>query len=304
MSGHINGVAAQIQRVEPSAIYVHCLVHCTNLCLQEVGKKILCVREALDLVMELSQLIRYSPKRLNLFESLMAQVSPGAPSLKPLCPIRWTVQTKAINAVLKNYDLLQETLDIIKKGKDQYALKVIGYLDCMDKFSTYFGLELSCLVFSATEQLFITLQGTDTSLQQAVQTAKLAINYMERQRSDAAYDLFYSFVQGKSESLTDPPTLPRQRRQPKRIDSGSAAHQFDDPKVYFKKQYFEVLDNITTELKRRFQQERGMPIMLEKTLLDAAKGSFSVYPNKLQLYHNDVDIDRVIVQLKMLPDLV
>ena len=38
MSGHINGVAAQIQRVEPSAIFVRCLVHCTNLCLQEVGK--------------------------------------------------------------------------------------------------------------------------------------------------------------------------------------------------------------------------------------------------------------------------
>lgn len=79
----------------------------------------------------------------------------------------------------------------------------------------------------------------------------------------------------KSESLTDQPTLPRQRRW---IDSGSTAHQFDNPKVYFKKQYFEVLDVITAELKHRFQQERGMPIaaLLEKTLLDATKGSVSV----------------------------
>ena len=260
MSGHINGVAAQIQRVEPSAIFVHCLAHCTNLCLQEVGKQILCVREALDLVMELSQLIRYSPKRLTLFESLMAQVSPGAPSLKPLCPTRWTVRTRAINAVLTNYRLLQETLEIIKEGKDEYALKAIGYLNSIDKFSTYFGLELSNLVFSATEQLSITLQGTDTSLQQAVQAAKLAVHYMERQRNDAAYDSFYSYVLAKSESLTDQPTLPRQRRLPKRIDSGSTAHQFDNPKVYFKKQYFEVLNVITAELKRRFQQDRGMPI--------------------------------------------
>ena len=81
---------------------------------------------------------------------------------------------------------------------------------------------------------------------------------------------------------------------------------FDNPKVYFKKQYFEVLDVITAELEHRFQQERGMPIaaLLEQTLLDAAKGSFSEYPNELQLYHNDVDNDRLIVQLKMLPDLV
>lgn len=233
MSGHINGVAAQIQRVEPGAIFVHCLAHCTNLCLQEVGKQILCIREALDLVMELSQLIRYSPKRLSLFESLMAQVSQGAPLLKPLCPTRWTVRTRAINALL-NYHLLQETLEVIKEGKDEYALKAIGYLNSMDKFSTYFGLELFNVVFSATEQLSITLQGTDTSLQQAVQAAKLAIAYMERQRSDAAYDSFYSHMLAKSKSLTDQPALPRQRRLPKQINSGSTAHQFDNPKVYFK----------------------------------------------------------------------
>ena len=117
---------------------------------------------------------------------------------------------------------------------------------------------------------------------------------MERQRSDAAYDSFYSHVLAKSERLTDQPTLP--------------ADQFDNPKVYFKKQYYEVLDVITAELKHRLQQESGsgMPIaaLLEKILLDAAKGSFSVYPNELQLYHNDVNIDRLIAQLKMLPNLV
>ena len=86
--------------------------------------------------MELSQLIRYSPKRLSLFESLMAQVSPGAPSLKPFCPTRWSARTKAINAVLTNYHLLQERLEIIKEGKDEYALKATGYLNSMDKFST------------------------------------------------------------------------------------------------------------------------------------------------------------------------
>lgn len=75
----VGRVAAQIQRVEPAAILVRCLAHCTNLCLQEVGKQIPCIREALDLVMELSQLIHYSPKHLSLFESLMIQVSPGAP---------------------------------------------------------------------------------------------------------------------------------------------------------------------------------------------------------------------------------
>lgn len=124
---------------------MHCLAHCTKLCLQEISKQILCVRETLDLVMELSQLIRYSPKRFGLFESLMAQVSPGAPSLKPLCPTCWTVRTKAIIAVLTNYSLLQETLEIIKEGKDEYVLKAIGHLNSMDKFTL--GLNFLILCF-------------------------------------------------------------------------------------------------------------------------------------------------------------
>ena len=57
MSGHVSGIAARIQEVEPTAVYVHCLAHSTNLCLQTVGRMISAVREALDLVMELSQFI-------------------------------------------------------------------------------------------------------------------------------------------------------------------------------------------------------------------------------------------------------
>ena len=33
MSGHIRWVAARIQQSEPTAVFVHCLAHCTNLCL-------------------------------------------------------------------------------------------------------------------------------------------------------------------------------------------------------------------------------------------------------------------------------
>ena len=86
MSGHVRGVAAQIQHEEPVAIFVHCLAHSTNLCLKTLGRQSICVHEALDLVTGLSQLIRFSPKRS--FNTLQAQMSPGAPTLKPLSPTR------------------------------------------------------------------------------------------------------------------------------------------------------------------------------------------------------------------------
>ena len=306
MSGHISGVSARIQECEPTAIFVHCLAHCTNLCLQKVGSQVICVREALNLVMELSQLIRFSPKRSSLFAALQAQVSSNAPTLKPLCPTRWTVRTKAIEAVLANYQLLLDALEVIQQGRDEYAMKANGFLNSMQKFSTYFGLKVSHLIFSATEQLSITLQGKNTTIQEAIQASKLAVSFLERQRCDAAYDSFYSRIVTDSKDITDDPTLPRQRRPPRRIDGGASPHVFDSPKSYFKKQYFEVLDVVGGELKRRFQQERGMPVaaVMEKTLLDAAQNMHEEeLPSELDMY-KDIDKQCLQVQLRMLPELM
>ena len=256
--------------------------------------------------MELSQLIRFSPKRSSLFTALQAQVSPSAPTLKPLCPTRWTVRTKAIEAVLANYKLLLDALEAIQEGKDEYAMKANGFLNSMLKFSTYFGLKLSHFIFSATEQLSITLQGKDTTIQDAVQASKLAVSFLKRQRCDDAYESFYSRIVAECEDRTDEPTLPRQRRLPRRIDDGTPAHVFESPKSYFKKQNFEVFDLVIGQLKHRFHQERGMPVaaVMEKLLLDAAQNvSVTDLPRELDIY-KDLDKQRLVIQLRMIPELV
>ena len=70
MSGHLSGVATRIQKEQPKAHYVHCVAHCLNLCLQDLGKKCACIRNALGIATELSNLIRASPKSLALFRQL------------------------------------------------------------------------------------------------------------------------------------------------------------------------------------------------------------------------------------------
>ena len=45
----------------------------------------------------------------------------------------------------------------------------------LEKFSTFFGLKLSFMVFSATEQLSRALQGKDTTIQEAQSAAFLTI---------------------------------------------------------------------------------------------------------------------------------
>ena len=68
----------------------------------------------------------------------------------------------------------------------EYALKAVDF--SADKFCTYFGLKLPYLIFSATEQLSITLQSVKTAIQEAVTSLKLEINFLDRQSS---FELFY-----------------------------------------------------------------------------------------------------------------
>lgn len=139
MSGHLNGVAAQIERVAPAAVFVHCFAHCTNLCLQTVGHQCLPIRDALDLVMELSKLIRYSPKRSTLFSNTTVT---WFTNTKTLCPTRWTVCTAAIATVLSNYNVLCVALEQINcETHNEYGRKAGEYLALMDRFSTFFGLK-------------------------------------------------------------------------------------------------------------------------------------------------------------------
>ena len=116
---------------------------------------------------------------------LQVQLSPGSKSLKPLCPTRWTVCTSAISAVLSNYTLLCTALaEINAVTHDDYGRKAGGFLALMDKFCTYFGLQLSHLIFSGTEQLSYTLQGKETTIQDASRAADVTLQYLQGLRSD------------------------------------------------------------------------------------------------------------------------
>ena len=260
--------------------------------------------------MGVADLIRYSPKRSTLFEAIQAQLAPGSPSLKPLCPTRWTVRTCALHSILSNYSVLQETLQKVNtECHDDYGRTAGGYLAQMEKFSTYLGLKLSHLIFAGTEQLSIALQGKDTTVQEATTAANLAVNYLERQRSDEKFQSFYEDVLESSKDLTAPPCLPRYRRPPRRLDEASStSHEFTSTESYFRQQYYEVLDLLVNELKRRFHQKRGMPVVvaIEKLLLDAANGTLdsAEIPEELQLYKNDLDLSRLKYQLLMLPDVI
>ena len=103
MQGRRTRVATQIRDSNPAALSVHCFGHCLKLCLQDVARQILTLRDALDIVREIGKLIKYSPKRSHLFSQKLVETnSDSVITVKLLCTTRWTARTSAIDAVLKD----------------------------------------------------------------------------------------------------------------------------------------------------------------------------------------------------------
>jgi len=96
---------------------------------------------------------------LNLFSIKLQGSEEGCASLKSLCPTRWTARTGAVDAILKDYDILLETLEKVHQSThDENGMKAGGLQQSLEKFNSFFCFRLCNLLFSTAEQLSSTLQ--------------------------------------------------------------------------------------------------------------------------------------------------
>lgn len=172
-------------------------------------------------------------------------------------------------------------------------------------FQTFYGLQLSVSVFNVAETLSTGIQGKQTSAQDAFTAAETATTNLTRKRNDTEFKTFFSSVLEKRHSIiTDEPTLPRARRINVRIDDGSQNHAFNDVQDYFRKQYYEALDIVINDIKRRFQQAFTLVLKIEKLFLDAANGNNVTSPDEFrEVYAGDIDFVALTRQLTNLQDV-
>ena len=215
MQGRRTEVAARILIENNAAIPVHCLAHSLNLCLQGVGKSIISLRNALESVKEISNLIRFSPKQLHLFLSKLEQVEEDETvvKLKPLCTTWWTARTGAIEAILKDYRLLLDVMDEIRvTTRDEYCLRANGLLHTLELFDTFFGLRLGYHLFGAAENVSLTLQRKNISLQDVLSAVETAKSFYKRMQSEEEFSQFYQKSVSIAKKLDiGEPMLQRQR---------------------------------------------------------------------------------------------
>ena len=312
MHGRRKGVSTQIWNENPAALPVHCFAHCLNLCLQDVGRQIAPLRDALDVVKEISKLIAFSPKRAHLFSTkLSASSSDDVLSIKPFCPTRWTARTVAIDAVLKDYTILIETMDEVNQTThDDNGLKARGVLLALEKFDTYFWLKFGHLIFGVSEEVSKQLQSKHKSIQEGLQAVDLASAFYKRQRTDSSFSVFYEQVVGLASSLgLEGPKLPRYRKAPARLESGSLPHRFSNPRDYYRHLYFQTCDLLIRELEDRFDQRKKLApvLILESIIVNAANGDS--YDNQLEqldssCFAGDFDLPTLKRQLPLLVDVI
>ena len=86
MAGRKSGVATQLLREEPRAVFTHCYGHSLNLACSDAVKESTPMRNVLDTVQEITKLVKLSPCRNAIFQQLKKGLSEKSSVIRILCP--------------------------------------------------------------------------------------------------------------------------------------------------------------------------------------------------------------------------
>lgn len=305
MSGKRSGVATKVLQEEPKAIYTHCYGHSLNLACGDAVKQCKVMRDSLDTTHEITKLIKKSPRRDALLQKLKTELAPDTPSLRALCPTRWTVRADALKSILNNYEVLQElweeSLDIVKET-DMKA-RINGVASQMQKFDFFYGVSLGDLILRHSDNLSKTLQKSDISAAEGQDVASMTLKTLESLRSDSNFKLFWQKICKEAESLDiSQPCLPRRRKVPRRLEEGEGEGTFAaTTEDYYRQIYFEALDLIVTKITDRFDQP-GYKVYsnVQNLILKAAQGKdYKVeFDHVTKFYASDFNPDLLKTQLE------
>jgi hypothetical protein len=315
MAGARNGVAAKIAQREPRAVYMHCAGHTLNLALQDASKHVTLIREVLDIIRELINFMRDSPKRCRLFDEVKSQLPEldeshlsRSMSLRPLCPTRWTVRTASLSSVSTNYTALLQTLnDITTQCRDDSGAKAAGFLRQLESFDIWFGVQLALLVFEPTEQCSRILQTKNISAVDAKNAAIVTNTLLQSLRNDAKFNSFYDNCVEQAETIgVEQPILKRQIRRPGRFEDGAPAYHPQTCRDKFRQIYNQFVDSAVTSIADRFDNPAyTLFAQIESTLIQSANGTVSEKDVSAICAHfgDDLQLDKLSRQLGVLTDL-
>ena len=308
MKGVRNGVAKQILDEQPKAIFTHCYGHSLNLACQDMVRDVKLVKDALDTTLELSKLLKYSAKRAAEFLKIKEEIAPEEPGFRTLCPTRWTVRANSLYSILANYSALQASLekftDMAKYDHEMSArCNGIGYQ--FGSFDFLFGVCLGHKVLRLADNLSTALQKKSLSADEGQRMGADTVRALEKLRSEEEFEKFWKDVQSKLSTVdVEEPQLPRRRRAPARLHTGTAAPYFPSTlEEVYRPVYYNAVDSIIAGISDRFDQPGLRQYQhLEQLLLKGASGSdFTAEKDAVaELWGDELNMDLLESQLHIL----
>ena len=177
--------------------------------------------------------------------------------------------------------------------------RILGVASQMKTFSYLFGISLGDLILRHSDNLSRTLQKVGISAAQGQEVTAMTVQTLKSLRSDNNYKLFWKKVTHLAVKLeVSESALPRRRKVPKRLDDGTAAHEYPaTAEDHFRQIYYEALDLIISCITDRFDQP-GYQIYhkVQDLILKAAKQQD--YQNDLNfiINHYGDDFDAALLK--------
>ena len=190
MTGSKRGVTTQISTEEPRATFTHCYGHALNLAVGDTVKKNKILKDVLDTTLEISKLIKFSPRRDASFTRLKDQLSPATTGFRTLCPTRQTVRGSSLKSVLDNYAVFQALWKEVRETStdSEVRARVLGVEAVMGSFDFLFGLILGERLLKHTANLSSTLQNPLLTASEGQQIAQLTCATLRRIRTTEAFN--------------------------------------------------------------------------------------------------------------------
>ena len=190
MLGPKTGVAKRIQDVQPKAHATHCYAHSLSLSVKDMTSNCALLSQTMDIAKEIVTLIKFSPKRECLLKELKDNLEVKDEDTRPrgiigLCPTRWTVRASCFRRILENYSILLQEWDICLSDKLQPDVRgrIIGCKAQMERYDFFFGLHMGKRIYSHTDNLSRTLQGTKMAAVSGQRLANLTKENLTKMRT-------------------------------------------------------------------------------------------------------------------------
>uniref|UniRef100_A0A915KYZ5 DUF4371 domain-containing protein n=1 Tax=Romanomermis culicivorax TaxID=13658 RepID=A0A915KYZ5_ROMCU len=141
MSGHLNGVQAEIRRQYPQAVYVHCASHCLNLVLSKASQ-MPSIRNAISIMNDIVNFVNGSAARKDLFNTICGDNNKK--NLKKFCETRWVERHELVLTFVALFEQILDCLGTISTWKDStVSSKAASYLSAVQ--NSEFIVSSACL---------------------------------------------------------------------------------------------------------------------------------------------------------------